>query len=540
MISLRGSTLCIAATALAIAAGAAPSAAQERVGVNGAVKPEATGTPPGGITRRLVLGQSVVFNEHIATAAAGQTQILFLDESAMTIGPGSDLTIDQFVYDPNTGTGRLAMSATRGILRFVGGKLSKSDNAVSLHTQSATIAVRGGALLVDQDPSGRVDVYFIYGVGASVTGTDGVTQSIRRPGFAVTVSGPGSSPSPPYPTPTDALTRLLIALDGRPGGTGGTTRPPSDAAVESSGISRVISGDTAASVQAAAQSQPQPSPVPVNVGALQANLQVGTAESQATPGIALLGGNPGTATNATTAPTQISFPFAGFVEGQIGAGRSTKATSAVLQNGVLTAVASNVAVSFPLAPGTNNFGPQGTSGVFGSASGSFSGTSYLAPDDALFFAVGTSPSFPGRLGGLAGGVLTVTLPTTGTGSYSGSATGGVLNNGSTYLATGGFSNAYNFATNTGSVTISNFDGRNFSASVAGTAFSASAVTSAAKQGITLPSGNLQYTGSLAGGGLTGKVNGTFFGNAAADTGGTFSANSPSGAYRAAGVFGGSR
>ena len=112
----------------------APSVAQQRVGVNGAVNPEATGIPPGAASRRLVLGQEVVFNERITTGAEGQTQILFVDQSTMTIGPHSDMVIDEFVYDPNAGTGKLAASLTRGVFRFVGGKLSKLDNAVTMQT----------------------------------------------------------------------------------------------------------------------------------------------------------------------------------------------------------------------------------------------------------------------------------------------------------------------------------------------------------------------------------------------------------------------
>src|ERR1700742_1089420 len=82
--------------------------AQDKVGVNSAVNPEESGTPPGGNGRRLVIGQDVVYNEHITTGPAGQTQLLFLDESSMTVGPNSDLTIDQFVFDPKSGTGKLA------------------------------------------------------------------------------------------------------------------------------------------------------------------------------------------------------------------------------------------------------------------------------------------------------------------------------------------------------------------------------------------------------------------------------------------------
>src|SRR6266567_1488276 len=104
------------AAGLLLTGGTSALLAQQRVGVNSAVNPEATGAQPGAQPRRLVIGQDVIFNEHITTGAAGQTQLLFLDESSMSIGPNSDLTIDQFVYDPKTGTGKLAMSATRGAL----------------------------------------------------------------------------------------------------------------------------------------------------------------------------------------------------------------------------------------------------------------------------------------------------------------------------------------------------------------------------------------------------------------------------------------
>ena len=131
---------------LAAAVAAAPASAQQ-VGVYGAVNPEASGTPPGATARRLVLGQDVVFNERITTGDVGQTQIIFVDGSTMSIGPNSDLVIDQFVYDPNTSTGRLAMSSTRGVFRYVGGRLSKNEGAVSLQTPTATLAIRGGVFI---------------------------------------------------------------------------------------------------------------------------------------------------------------------------------------------------------------------------------------------------------------------------------------------------------------------------------------------------------------------------------------------------------
>src|SRR5262249_38556524 len=157
--------------------------------------------PRGSAPRRLVLGQEVVFNERIATGEGGQTQVLFLDESTMSVGPNSDMVIDEFVYDPRAGTGKLAANLTRGVFCFVGGKLSKQDHAVTMQTPSATIGIRGGLILVNLSPAGQLQVIFGYGAGVTITGANGISQTITRPGFQVTVAGRGATPSEPAPPP---------------------------------------------------------------------------------------------------------------------------------------------------------------------------------------------------------------------------------------------------------------------------------------------------------------------------------------------------
>src|SRR5271166_3362368 len=250
--------------ALMLAIGlASPALAQQRVGVNSAVNPSATGIWPGTPPRRLVLGQDIVFNERITTGAEGQTQVLFVDQSTMSVGPNADMVIDEFVYDPATGTGKLAANLTRGVFRFVGGKLSKQENAVTMQTPAATIGIRGGVVLVNLATGGKahqqceqasgssqnqprcVEVIFVYGKGVTVTGTNGVSQTITRPGFAVTVAGPGASPSTPAPAPPGTAAALLAQLDGRPGGNGGARTIPTEVAVASSGIANAISNNPA-------------------------------------------------------------------------------------------------------------------------------------------------------------------------------------------------------------------------------------------------------------------------------------------------------
>ena len=121
------------------------------------------------------------------------------------------------------------------------------------------------------------------------------------------------------------------------------------------------------------------------------------------------------------------------------------------------------------------------------------------------------------------GIPAVNIPTTGVGTFTGNALGSVFNNGASYLASGGFTNSYNFGTQTGTVAISNFDGRNFAGTV---------------QAI----GNGLYQGSLSGSALTGQAIGQFYGPGAPETGGMFGVHSPAGVptYLASGIFAGRR
>ena len=505
--------------------------AQERVGVNSAVNPDATGAPPGSPARRLVIGQPVVFNERITTNAVGQTQVLFLDESAMTIGPNSDITVDQFVYDPNAGVGKLALSATRGVMRFVGGKLSKQEDPVTLRSPVATIAIRGGVFLFDLQANGQADVVFLFGKQLSVTGLNGATQTLIRPGFGVTVAGAGASPSAPYRVPPQMLAQLQGRLDGRAGGNGGASRVPTNETVASSSVSSTISGDVSASVaQATAQTDAQQATQPqaVNVNNLQTNLEINTVQAQGnlqgnSSAIGKFAGGPAnfstSGVNTGGAGVLISYTNNSqfFVTNQ-GSSTSYPVTNATLgTNGVMSASVSIASGQFPLASGNAAVGPPSAT----STVGQLNGNTFLAPDSSFFYAELTTPGGPGQVGYLFGGLPTVNLPTTGQGSYSGSVIGSVLNNGASYVATGAFTNNYNFGTNSGNFAVNNFDNnRSFSGSVNGS------------------SGG--YSGQVAGSNLTGSVRGAFYGNAASATGGTFSVTQQGNSlpYAATGVFGG--
>ena len=120
------------------------------MGTAAAVRPTSTGTPPGGSSRTLEIGTGIVSKERIQTSGAGSLQVMFNDKSTLTVGPNSNLVIDEFVYSPNTGGGRFAASLTKGALRFVGGQISHTAGA-TINTPVASLGIRGGAALVTHD-----------------------------------------------------------------------------------------------------------------------------------------------------------------------------------------------------------------------------------------------------------------------------------------------------------------------------------------------------------------------------------------------------
>ena len=82
------------------------------------------------------IGKSVFYNQRINTTGSGLVQVLLVDGSTFTVGPGSDLVIDKFVYDPKKNKGEIVATFCKGVMRFVGGKFSKNDGGVTVNTPS--------------------------------------------------------------------------------------------------------------------------------------------------------------------------------------------------------------------------------------------------------------------------------------------------------------------------------------------------------------------------------------------------------------------
>jgi FecR protein len=184
--------------------------AQPRVGVTQATQNNPMGQPPGGVDRVLRVGTDVQANEIVSTTNDDRAHLVFIDGTTLTVGPSSQLTIDKFVYDPTTQKGELAVNATKGVFRVIGGKISKTAE-ITVSTPSSTIGIRGGIMIVGVEATQTTSI-FVYGNSMTVT-ANGATQTVTQPGLQVTTIV-GSPPGAPTIVVQGSLSAALGNLTG--------------------------------------------------------------------------------------------------------------------------------------------------------------------------------------------------------------------------------------------------------------------------------------------------------------------------------------
>jgi hypothetical protein len=100
-----------------------------------------------------------VFSYDTVKTGKGKLAIEFLDDTRVDVTSHSKLIIDEFVYDPNTKTGKLSLKASLGTVRYASGQIAKnSAQNISIKTPTATVSVRGTdfAMTVDEIGSSTI------------------------------------------------------------------------------------------------------------------------------------------------------------------------------------------------------------------------------------------------------------------------------------------------------------------------------------------------------------------------------------------------
>ena len=94
-------------------------------------------------------GDGIVMGDGLSTGADSRLQVMLLDESAITLGPDAQITIDEFVYDPaNTNTNALSASLAKGAFRLVTGAIARQNpEGTALTLPNAVLTIRGTTVI---------------------------------------------------------------------------------------------------------------------------------------------------------------------------------------------------------------------------------------------------------------------------------------------------------------------------------------------------------------------------------------------------------
>jgi hypothetical protein len=196
--------------------------------------------------RVLRLGSEVVYRERIQTTAAGSLQVLLVDKTTLNVGPSSELVIDEYVYDPRTGTGRAVITLGKGIMRFVGGQISHSGNA-TVRTPAGVVGIRGGTMTIMHGvevgalvkgarssfaPAGFRGTMLMGHFGIFRFGNQCGNAVIRRPGFMTRADNQADCPAEPVRVPPALVNASLALLSSTGNQTGGLGFHPRDTVAE--------------------------------------------------------------------------------------------------------------------------------------------------------------------------------------------------------------------------------------------------------------------------------------------------------------------
>ena len=103
-----------------------------------------------------------VFSYDTVKTGNGKVGIEFIDATRVDVTQHSKLIIDEFVYDPNSKTGKLSLKASIGTVRYASGQIAKnSATNVKITTPTATIGVRGTDFTMTIDETGSSTIILL-------------------------------------------------------------------------------------------------------------------------------------------------------------------------------------------------------------------------------------------------------------------------------------------------------------------------------------------------------------------------------------------
>ncbi len=192
-----------------VAFAGAASADPESIGAVNKLVNIAYGQPVDSPKLQLNLADQVYQNETLETEPDASLQVAFLDGTTVQLEGGSQLVLDQYVFDPATSGGSAALNFGAGVFRFVTGEMN--HDGITLETSATTIGIRGTVLEIQVGTSGSTVVDVIQGAILVQPKGGGKEVTVQKGQRAIVAAAGEDAIVTPIPTEIDDTDQEIVA-----------------------------------------------------------------------------------------------------------------------------------------------------------------------------------------------------------------------------------------------------------------------------------------------------------------------------------------
>ena len=93
-------------------------------------------------------GDRLVVGDFLSTGATGGMGVILRDDTLLSLGPSTQIGVEQFAFEPAQQKLALVLRVTRGVIEYLSGQISRlSPGSVRIETPVATLGIRGTHLI---------------------------------------------------------------------------------------------------------------------------------------------------------------------------------------------------------------------------------------------------------------------------------------------------------------------------------------------------------------------------------------------------------
>ena len=101
-------------------------------------------------------GMALQVGQVLKTGSPGSMGVTLKDNTTLSIGPNTELAIDDYLFAPSKGDLGLAAKLSKGSLYYISGAIAKlKPESVNIKTPTGMIGVRGTQFLAKVDPQDK-------------------------------------------------------------------------------------------------------------------------------------------------------------------------------------------------------------------------------------------------------------------------------------------------------------------------------------------------------------------------------------------------